>query len=1059
MAGLHSSSSSSRLLPSSSSSFSRLVFLLTLLPLTLACFAFILQWRGGLNDPITRWSPDRHEFPGMGSVSEKSSLRSSSSDSGCANILGQSRSPSFPYFRDSKFDYGSDLKPRICITTSTSAGLEQTLPWIFFHKTIGVSTFYLFVEGKAASSNVSRVLETISGVKVIYRSKELEEQQAKSRIWNETWLASFFYKPCNYELFVKQTLNMEMAITMARDAGMDWIIHLDTDELIHPSGTQEYSLRQLLGNVPANVDQVIFPNYESSVERDDIKEPFSEVSMFKKNYDHLPNDVYFGSYKESTRGNPNYFLTYGNGKSAARIQDHLRPNGAHRWHNYMKSPDEIKLDEAAVLHYTYPKFSDLISRRDRCGCKPTKEDVKRCFMLEFDRAAFIIASTASEEELLQWYRERVVWTDRKLTLKLLRKGILTRIYAPMVIIRELREAGVFSSVIASAHMSLPRDHSNSSNVEKTREFSQATARKVLEFDLDGGLEASAVPPQSPPGSEETEGVIYPSSLSAQSSMNRVLQLGFQDSIINVARFVVLPCRRIRTGSFVSVRIGATTLKKTVVSNAPKLMSSITNDNKGKKLKVEAAINQNSHEMVDAKGIEGDDHSEDMGSVLGDHRDIEAMTVQELRATLRRLGLPPKGRKQNLVSALRSCMDRNVSDEISGAAAEETTLLTRSKSTSIKRKVKSREETTDGASVISHEQGKRRVKQSSEKKLKAEFSMEGVSEEQKPLTRTGKQLSMANISSEIIRAGDGKISSASPNEPWTVLAHKKPQKGWIAYNPKTMRPPPLPEGTKFVKLVTWNVNGLRALLKLESFSALQLARQENFDILCLQETKLQAKDAEEIKQTLIDGYDHSFWSCSVSRLGYSGTAIISRIKPLSVRYGMGPSGTDHDMEGRIVTAEFDSFYLISAYVPNSGDGLKRLSYRIEEWDRSLSNYMKELEKSKPVILTGDLNCAHEEIDIYNPAGNKRSAGFTIEERKSFDENFLDRGFVDTFRRQHPEVVGYTYWGYRHGGRKTNKGWRLDYFLVSESIADDVHDSYILPDVNGSDHCPIGLILKL
>jgi hypothetical protein len=137
------------------------------------------------------------------------------------------------------------------------------LPWIYFHKVIGVSTFYLFVEGKAASPNVSRVLETIPGVKVIYRTKELEEKQAKSRIWNETWLSSFFYKPCNYELFVKQSLNMEMAITMAQDAGMEWIIHLDTDELIHPSGTHEYSLRKLLGNISADVDVVIFPNYVS----------------------------------------------------------------------------------------------------------------------------------------------------------------------------------------------------------------------------------------------------------------------------------------------------------------------------------------------------------------------------------------------------------------------------------------------------------------------------------------------------------------------------------------------------------------------------------------------------------------------------------------------------------------------------------------------------------------------------------------------------------------------------------------------------------------------------
>ncbi|KAI3739275.1 hypothetical protein L2E82_29676 [Cichorium intybus] len=333
--------------------------------------------------------------------------------------LGQSSSPSFPYYNDWKFQFPSDLKPKICITTSTSAGLEQILPWMFYHKVIGVGTFFLFVEGKAATPSVSKVLESIPGVKVIYRTKELEEKQANSRIWNETWLSSFFYKPCNYELFVKQSLNMEMAILMARNSGMDWILHLDTDELIHPAGGGEYSLRKLLHDIPCDVDMVVFPNYESSVERDDIKDPFTEVSMFKRNYDHLPKDTYFGMYKESTRGNPNYFLTYGNGKSIARVQDHLRPNGAHRWHNYMKTPN--------------------------------------CKTLFLTPKAFIVASTATEEEKLNWYREHVVWTDKTINLKLLRKGILTRIYAPSVIIEGLKESGVFTSIIAKAPTTLSRD--------------------------------------------------------------------------------------------------------------------------------------------------------------------------------------------------------------------------------------------------------------------------------------------------------------------------------------------------------------------------------------------------------------------------------------------------------------------------------------------------------------------------------------------------------------------------------------------------------------------------
>ncbi|XP_061963254.1 glycosyltransferase-like At3g57200 [Populus nigra] len=475
---------------------SLLVLLLTLLPLTLAGFAFDLQCRGGLTDPTTRWSHDHHEFPGMETISglTKDVVRDS-------DLLGQSHSLSFPYFRDWKFGFGSDLKPKICITTSMSAGLEQTLPWIFYHKVMGVSTFFLFVEGKAASHDVSKVLETVPGMKVIYRLKDLEEQQAKGGIWNETWLSSFFYKPCNYELFVKQSLNMEMAIVMAREASMDWIIHLETDELIHPAGASEYFLRQLLSDVPGNVDMVIFPNYESSVERDDIKEPFSEVSMFKKNHDHLPKDTYFGNYEEAIRGNPNYFLTYGNGKSAAHNRDYLRPNGTHRWHNYMKTPNEVKLEEAAVLYYTYPKFSDLTSRHDQCGCKPTKEDVKRCFMF---MAAFIIASTVTEEEMLHWYQERIMWTDEALKLKLLRKGILTRIYTPTVVVHGLGESGVFSSVIAASQKFISSvKNSNSSmtaGVVSSRKIghggeSQATARRGLQISDEASI-FSAIPPVS-----------------------------------------------------------------------------------------------------------------------------------------------------------------------------------------------------------------------------------------------------------------------------------------------------------------------------------------------------------------------------------------------------------------------------------------------------------------------------------------------------------------------------------------------------------------------------------
>ncbi|CAI0560308.1 unnamed protein product [Linum tenue] len=416
--------------PSSSSSAqslaSKLILLLTVLPLSLAALAFILQWKGDggglLTDPASataRWAPqgshNNHEvFPGM-EASAASLLSPKPHQSSDCFSLARSGSPSFPYFRDWKFDFEANLRPKICVTTSTSASLDQILPWMFYHKVIGVSTFYLFVEGKAASPGVSKVLESIPGVKVIYRTKELEEQQARrclaffvahsvflvllpfSRIWNETWLSSFFYKPCNYELFVKQSLNMEMAIVMARDAGMDWILHLDTDELIHPAGSSEYSLRQLLLDVPGDVDMVVFPNYESSVERDDVKDPFSE--------------------------------------------------------------------------------------------------------------AFIIASTATEEEMRNWYREHVVWGDKDLKLKLLRKGILTRIYAPMAIIQGLKESGVYSSIIASAPSILSKVESGnasrvsetlpSNKIRKSSTLDQATARKVLTFEANAFHEA-AVPPLPPP---------------------------------------------------------------------------------------------------------------------------------------------------------------------------------------------------------------------------------------------------------------------------------------------------------------------------------------------------------------------------------------------------------------------------------------------------------------------------------------------------------------------------------------------------------------------------------
>ncbi|KAK9922189.1 hypothetical protein M0R45_030668 [Rubus argutus] len=522
-----------------------------------------------------------------------------------------------------------------------------------------------------------------------------------------------------------------------------------------------------------------------------------------------------------------------------------------------------------------------------------------------------------------------------------------------------------------------------------------------------------------------------------------LQLGLK-SFLNLTSFAVAP-RNLTSGAVVSVRVKATTARVTKRPISSSTKKPVLEDKK-------------------FKGTMGTQKPviKEIESLKGDPTKIEAMTVEQLRKTLRNVGASAKGRKCELVSSLKCFLQNKIDGETPRVIEEQvsSTIFVDNVSGKTENEPLSDGDQVQNVNTVLEVQTRQRNKRRSSLKSttvegdnmvvmkKEKLSIESDEVSGEKFLRTRRKVTSETLTIDV--KTEDKVA-----EPWTVLAHKKPQKDWIPYNPKTMRLPELTRDTKFMKLMSWNVNGLRALLKLEGFSALQLSQREDFDVLCLQETKLQEKDVEDIKRSLIDGYENSFWTCSVSKLGYSGTAIISR--PLSVSYGLGLS--DHDSEGRIVTVEFDSFYLISGYVPNSGDGLKRLTYRITEWDPSLSNYMKELEKSKPVILTGDLNCAHQEIDIYNPAGNRRSAGFTDEERQSFETNFLSRGFVDTFRRQHPGVVGYTYWGYRHGGRKFNRGWRLDYFLVSESVADKVHDSYILPDIIGSDHCPVGLVLRL
>lgn len=250
----------------------------------------------------------------------------------------------------------------------------------------------------------------------------------------------------------------------------------------------------------------------------------------------------------------------------------------------------------------------------------------------------------------------------------------------------------------------------------------------------------------------------------------------------------------------------------------------------------------------------------------------------------------------------------------------------------------------------------------------------------------------------------------------------------------------------MKLISWNVNGLRACIKKGFMDFLASA---DADILCLQETKMQ--EGQEIIET--PGY-HQFW-CSAEKKGYSGTLTLTKEKPLSISYGIGID--IHDHEGRAVTAEFNDFYLVNFYVPNSQDQLKRLAYRMQ-WEDDVRDYLSQLRKSKPVIVCGDMNVAAEEIDLKNPKTNRKNAGFSDEEREKFRQ-LKASGFIDTFRYFYPDLEGvYSWWSYRFNARKNNAGWRIDYFLASEELESRLSDAKILTDVMGSDHCPVVLELK-
>jgi exodeoxyribonuclease-3 len=248
------------------------------------------------------------------------------------------------------------------------------------------------------------------------------------------------------------------------------------------------------------------------------------------------------------------------------------------------------------------------------------------------------------------------------------------------------------------------------------------------------------------------------------------------------------------------------------------------------------------------------------------------------------------------------------------------------------------------------------------------------------------------------------------------------------------------------LISWNVNGVRAVQKREGFIPVEKLQG---DVICLQETKA----AEDQVGDILDSYPYQYWS-SAERKGYSGTAVFSRVEPVGVQFGLGEKA--HDGEGRVIGVEFSDFWLVTVYTPNAGRGLVRLDYRLR-WDKAFRRYLRRMEETKPVVFCGDLNVAHREIDLANPKSNRKNAGFTDEERESFSKT-LDQGYLDTFRESCPDPGHYTWWSYIGNARSRNVGWRIDYFCVSCRLEGRVKQAFIASDVMGSDHCPVGLVLE-
>lgn len=260
-----------------------------------------------------------------------------------------------------------------------------------------------------------------------------------------------------------------------------------------------------------------------------------------------------------------------------------------------------------------------------------------------------------------------------------------------------------------------------------------------------------------------------------------------------------------------------------------------------------------------------------------------------------------------------------------------------------------------------------------------------------------------------------------------------------------------------KIIAWNINGIRSVI--DKKYLYDLIEKENPDIICFGETKLSCPitETQQKLKEKIPGYKNRYYSQCGVRNGYSGTAIFSKKKPISVKFGM--NDPLHDNEGRLITLEYKKFFLVHVYTPNSGQTLQRLEYRVNEWDVKFRKFIKKLQKEKKVIVCGDLNVANEDIDIHSPKTNKRTAGFTDEERDSFKKHLEKLKLIDTYRYKNPDKIEYSYWSYRFGARKKNKGWRIDYFLVSEKLKSKIVKSEILTKVEGSDHAPIMLNIKI